>query len=161
PQVAGVETYRDYSRQVLTRRTPTGEQRLFLDPKSGFPVKLDLVEKHYLWGQRHVEYVYTNWTLAGGVFVPGASFRLADGSVEISQTIGDVEIVPRKSVPDLEMPPLPTRAGDALPLFLQAIDIKTIQVGPKTYLLSNPGYTETVTQVGGEVFLFDATQSEE
>jgi len=40
------------------------------------------------------------------------------------------------------------------------IDPKTEQVGPKTYLLSNPGYTEAVTEVGDEVFLFDATQGE-
>jgi hypothetical protein len=38
--------YRDYVRIVLARATPGGEQRLFLDPKTGFPVKLDLEEKH-------------------------------------------------------------------------------------------------------------------
>jgi hypothetical protein len=48
-----------------------------------------------------------------------------------------------------------------LPLFLQPINPKTEQVGLKTYLLSNPGYTEAVTEVGDEVFLFDATQGEE
>lgn len=61
-RIAGREQYRDYQRIVISRRTSEGELRLFIDPKTGFPVKLDLQEKHYLWGQRHIEYVYTNWT---------------------------------------------------------------------------------------------------
>ncbi len=157
----GSEKYREYVRIVLVRSTPSGEQRLFLDPKSGFPVKLDFEEKHYLWGQRHIEYLWTNWTLAGGVMVPGSSFRLADGEVEISQTTGDVEIIARKAGPSTSLPKEPAETADALPLFLQPIEPKTEQIGPKTYLLSNPGYTEAVTQVGDEVFLFDATQGEE
>jgi hypothetical protein len=157
----GREKYRDYERIVLVRSTPSGEQRLFLDPKSGFPVKLDFEEKHYLWGQRHIEYLWTNWTLSGGVMAPGSSFRLADGDIEISQTTGDVEIVARSAAP--ASPALPQKhapEADALPLFLQPIEPKTVQVGPRTYLLSNPGYTEAVTEVGDDVFLFDATQGE-
>jgi hypothetical protein len=158
---SGTENYRDYMRYVLVRTMPSGEQRLFIDPKSGLLVKLDLEEKHYLWGQRHIEYLYTNWTLAGGVMVPGSSFRLADGKTEISRTNGEVEIVTRSTAPSLALPDTPAEAADALPLFLQPIDPQIIQVGPKTYLLSNPGYNEAVTQVGDEVFLFDATQGEE
>ena len=158
---AGSETYRDYPRYVLVRNTPAGQQRLFLDPKSGFPVKLDFEENHYLWGQRHIEYLYTNWTLAGGVMAPGSSFRLADGKIEISRTTGEVEILPLAAAPSLALPETPSQPAEALPLFLQPIDPTTTQVGPKTYLLTNPGYTEAVTQVGDEVFLFDATQSEE
>jgi hypothetical protein len=94
-QLVGRELYRDYLRMVLKRNTPAGQERLFLDSKTGFPVKIDFQEKHYLWGQRHIEYVWTNWTLSGGVMVPGSSSRLADGRVEISQTIGGVEIVAR------------------------------------------------------------------
>ena len=160
-RVAGREPYRDYVRIVLARSTPSGEQRLFLDPKTGYPVKLDLTEKHYLWGQRHIEYVYTNWTLAGGVMVPGSSFRLADSQIEISQTTGDVETVAQSAAPSLSLPDAPPQSPDSLPLFLQPIDPKTERIGPNTYLLSNPGYTEAVTRVGDEVFLFDATQSEE
>src|SRR5271167_351397 len=92
---AGSETYRDYLRYVLVRNATAGQQRLLLDPESGFPVKLDLEEKHYLWGQRHIEYLYANWTLAGGVMLPGSSFRLADGKTEISRTTGDVELMAR------------------------------------------------------------------
>jgi hypothetical protein len=159
-QLVGRELYRDYLRMVLKRNTPAGQERLFLDSKTGFPVKIDFQEKHYLWGQRHIEYVWTNWTLSGGVMVPGSSSRLADGRVEISQTIGGVEIVARDAAPP-DLPKEPAEAINALPLFLQPIDPKTEQIGPKTYLLSNPGYTEAVTEVGDEVFLFDATQGEE
>src|SRR5258708_30064083 len=140
---------------------PGGEYRLFLDPKSGFPMKLDLEENHYLWGQRHIEYLYTNWTLSGGLMVAGSSFRLADGQVEISQTTGDAETITRETAPPMSLPEATGQASDALPLFLQPIDPKVAQAGQKTYLLSNPGYTEAVTQVGDQVFLFDATQGEE
>jgi hypothetical protein len=161
----GSEPYRDYPRIVLARTTPSGEQRLFLDPKTGYPVKLELQEKHYLWGQRRIEYVYSNWTLVAGVMVPGSSFRLADGQVEISQTTGDVEIAAETSgqspVPSMALPDQPAQAPDALPLFLQPIDPKITQIGTNSYLLSNPGYNEVVTRVGDEVFLFDATQGEE
>ena len=158
---AGREQYRDYPRIVLTRATIAGEQRLLVDPKTGFPVKLDFLEKHYLWGQRHVEYLYSTWIRAADIMVPGSSFMLADGKTEISQTFGDVEMIARDSAPSLSLPAAPADSTDALPLFLQPVDLKVSQVGPKTYLLSNPGYTEAVTEIGNEVFLLDATQGEE
>jgi hypothetical protein len=99
--------------------------------------------------------------LSGGLMVPGSSFRLADGQIEISQTTGDAETIARDAAPPMSLPEGPARASEALPLFLQPIVPKTEQVGPKTYLLSNPGYTEAVTEVGDKVFLFDATQGEE
>jgi hypothetical protein len=157
----GRERYRDYERVVLARSTPGGEQRLFLDPKSGFPVKLDFEEPHYLWGQRHVEYVYTTWLLNSGVMISGANFRLTDGAIEISQTIGDLDTVERGVA---ALPTLPAENGqkaEAWPKYLQPIDPQVTQIGPKTYLLKNPGYQEAVTAVGDEVFLFDATQGEE
>lgn len=160
-QFAGREPYRDYPRIVLARTTPDGEQRLFVDSKTGFPVKLDLQEKHYLWGQRHIEYLYANWTLSGGIMVAGSSFRLADGKTEISQTVSAAEMIAHDAAPPLSLPEGPAQSADALPLFLQPLDLMIVQVGPKTYLLSNPGYTEAVTEIGNEIFLFDATQGEE
>ncbi len=157
----GHAVYHDYSRIVLARATSDGEQRLFVDPKTGFPIKLELEEKHYLWGQRHIEYLYANWTLSsGGIMEAGASFRLADGKTEISQTIGDVEMISHDAALQLSLPEGSAQVPDALPLFLQPLDLKIVQVGPKTYLLSNPGYTEAVTAIGNEIFLFDATQGE-
>jgi hypothetical protein len=124
-------------------------------------VKLDLEEKHYLWGQRHIEYLYTNWTLVGGVMVAGSSFRLADGKTEISRTTGEVKIQASSSAPEMSRPDVAPQPEDALPRFLQPIDPTVTPVGSNTYLLSNPGYTELVTRAGDEVFLFDATQGED
>jgi len=153
------EVYRDYPRIVLTRRTDTGEERLFLDEKSGFPVKLEYEEPHYLWGQRRVEYLYSNWTQAGPIQVNASAFRLTDGDVEISATIGDVNIVREEAAPSLSMPAM-TSSPDTVPLFLQAKPPTVIRVGPSTALLVNPGYAEAVTRVGNDVWIFDATQSE-
>lgn len=162
-RLAGREVYRDYPRVVLARNTSAGEQRLFLDPKTGFPVKLDYTEPHYLWGKRHIEYLYSLWQLQDGVLVNSAAFRLADGEVEISSTTGDAAVVPTNvaaSLPSLQMPP-PSAASPDLPLFLQPLPPQTIPVGPSTYLLKNPGYAEAVTLAGNEIYVFDATQGEE
>jgi len=157
----GIELYRDFPRTVLARQTPEGVQRLFLDPKSGFPVKLEFTEKHYLWGQRRLEYVYTTWVSAKGVALPGASYLLADGETEISQTIGDVELLAEASAPSLALPRQPERSEDTLPRFLQPLPLEITQVGPTTYILANPGYREVVTKIGDDLFLFDATQGEQ
>src|SRR5215472_2270934 len=160
-RVSATELYRDFPRTVLARQTPEGEQRLFLDPKSGFPVKLEFTEKHYLWGQRHLEYVYTTWVSAKGVALPGASYLLADGATEISKTIGEVELMAQASAPSLALPREPERSEDTLPRFLQPLPLKITQIGPTTYILANPGYREVVTKIGDDVFLLDATQGEQ
>src|SRR5258708_39417501 len=160
-RVVGHAPYRDYARIVLARSMPGGEYRLFLDPKSGFPMKLDLEENHYLWGQRHIEYLYTNWTLSGGLMVAGCAFKVAGWQVEISQTTGDAETITRETAPPMSLPEATGQASDALPLFLQPIDPKVAQAGQKTYLLSNPGYTEAVDHVGDPGFLFHARRGEE
>jgi hypothetical protein len=49
-RLIGRQPYRDYVRIVLSRTTADGEQRLFLDPKIGFPVKVEFQEKHYCGG---------------------------------------------------------------------------------------------------------------
>jgi len=160
-RVSGTERYRDFARTVLARQTAEGEERLFLDPKSGFPVKLEFTAKHYLWGQRHIEYVYTTWVSEKGVAFPGASYLLADGATEISQTIGEVELIADAGGSSLSLPAEPQRSEDTLPLFLQPLALKVTQVGPETYILQNAGYREVVTKIGDEVFLLDATQGEQ
>lgn len=160
-RVAGREVVRDYPRIALVRATPVGEQRLFIDPKTGFPVELATTEPHYLWGQRRVEYVYSNWMIAGGVMVAGSSFRLADGATEVSQTLGEVELIAAATAPASVLPAEPAWSPDALPRFLQPLDLTTVAVGPNTYLLSNAGYTEAVTKVGDQVIVFEATQGDE
>ena len=160
-RAGGTEVYRDFPRTVLVRQTADGEQRLFLDGKSGFPVKLDFFEKHYLWGQRHLEYVYTTWVSSSGVALPGASYLLADGATEISQTIGEVELLPEGGAPSLALPNEPKVSEDSLPRFLQPLPLSVTEVGPSTFILANLGYRETVTKIGDQVFLLDATQGEQ
>ncbi len=159
-RAAGLEMYRDYPRVVLVRRTAEGLQRLFVDPKSGFPVKLDLVEPHYLWGQQHVEYLWSTWVTDEGVSYPGAAFRVVDGRVEYSRTNGDCEILAPAAAPTLAAPAPPAQPPADLPLFLQPLPPSAVKVTGSVWLLSNPGYNEVVAEAGGEVFLFDSTQGE-
>jgi hypothetical protein len=161
-QFAGRELYRDYLRVVLARNTPDGKQQLFLDEKTGFPVKLDFDEPHYLWGQRHVEYIYSTWIEQSGIQMPGASFRMADGDVELSETLGSFELIAASdAAAKLEMPAPPSGPVPDLPAYLTAKPPKVTQVSANTYLLTDPGYAEAVTLVNGEVYVFDATQGEE
>ncbi len=159
--VVGMDTYRDYPRIVLARGAGASEQRLFLDPKTGFPVKLEFIEPHYLWGQRHIEYLWSNWLVKSGIAMPGSSFRLADGAIEISQTMGELTLVAADAAPSLAAPAVPATEPSDLPLFLQPIAPKPVQVGQDTWLLTNPGYSEAVTRVGDAIYVCDATQSEQ
>jgi len=160
-RVTGSERYRDYPRIVLTRNTSQGEQRLYVDPKTGFPVKLDFFEPHYLWGQRHIEYVWSNWTMTDDVVLPGSSFRIADGNVELSQTLGTTELILPSAAPSLTPPPAPAKPPPDLPIFLQPLPPQAIPVSPNLYLLSNPGYNEVIARANDEIYIFDATQGEE
>jgi hypothetical protein len=154
------EVYRDYDRVVLTRTTGEGEQRLFLDPKSGFPVKLDFVEPHYLWGQRHIEYVWSTWVQRSGVAVPGSAFRLADGALEMSETIGDIELVPRMKAPPLSHPSAPAEAPPDLPMFLRPLAPEIVAISERAWLLHNVGFNEAVVAAGKEIYVLDATQGD-
>jgi len=157
---AGTETYRDYERIVLGRTTPEGEERLYLDPKSGFPVKLDFVEPHYLWGQRHVEYLWSTWIEKSGVVLPGSAFRIADGAIEMSQTIGDAELLARSAAPSLDRPKAPAAAPPDRPLFMRPLAPDVVRVGSGVWLLHNVGFNEGVVSAGGRTYVLDATQGD-
>ncbi|HEV8124916.1 MAG TPA: hypothetical protein VGP80_11765 [Gemmatimonadales bacterium] len=158
--VYGHCSYREYDRLVLTRQGRYGLERLSLDAKTGFPVRLERTEPHYLWGQVSVEYLYSTWILADGVAYPGATFRLVDGATEGSRTVARVELISADSAPRLAVP------GDApvmpitLPAFLQATLPDTVRVSDAVYTLRNRGYGEAVALLRDTVFVFDATQSE-
>lgn len=158
---AGKENYRDYDRLVLTRHTAQGEQRLLIDPKSGFPVKLEFTEPHYLWGQRRIEYVWTTWGMKDGVVFPGAVFRIADGDVEMSQTVDTIELMARASAPSLAAPAAPAQQPPDLPMFLRPLPPKVTKVGDSAFLLENAGYREVAVLAQGEIYVFDATQGEQ
>lgn len=156
----GRETYRDYPRVVLARQSSEGEQRLFLDPKSGLPVKLDYTEPHYLWGQRHIEYVFGLWQMQGELLVNASAFRLADGELEMSATVGEGDTIAEAADLKLQMPAV-NEPAERWPLFLRPTPPKAVQVTPTTYLLSNRGFTEAVTLANNEIFIFDATQGDD
>jgi len=160
-RVEGQCVYRDYPRIVLTRRGARGPERLFLDPKSGYPTKLDRVEPHYLWGQRHVEYVYSTWQRVGSAHLPGGSFRLEDGLTTIARTFGKTRLAPRDSAPSLTVPARDEPMAFARPVFLRPTRPDTVRVSSSTFLLRNRGYTEAVTLQRDTVFVFDATQGDE
>jgi hypothetical protein len=156
--VAEACIYRDFPRTVLTRVGPRGPERLFVDPKGGFPVKIDRQEPHYLWGQVHVEYVYTTWQRMGEATLP-ASYRLVEGANQIERIVGPTSLMPLDSAPSLSLPASQPMALE-LPAYLVAAAPDTIRVDSKTFLLKNRGYTETVTLRRDTVYVFDATQSE-
>jgi hypothetical protein len=151
--------YADYPRTVLSRAGEFGEERLFIDKKSGFPVKLERGEPHYLWGQVRAEFTYTLWRLKDGVMFPTAVARVVDGFKEITRTIGDFEFIDRAQAPDLSVPSV-APAGP-VPLFLQPLPPKKTEVGPKTFLSSNTGYNEAITLIDGTIYVLDTTQGEE
>jgi hypothetical protein len=166
-RVAGRCMYRDYSRVVLTRTGPYGSEQLFVDPKTGFVVKLDRVEPQYLWGRVHVEYVYNSWLLygAGGfgggdMLMPASATRIVDGVDEITRSIDDVVGVPRDSAPSLVMPATGTASTIETPGFLRPSPVDTLRLGAQTFVLANPGYNEIVSLVRDTVYVLDATQSE-
>lgn len=160
-RVEGRCSYRDYPRVVLSRRGLRGTERLFLDPKSWYPTKLDRVEPHYLWGQVHVEFVYSTWQRIGSAHVPGGAFRVEDGVTAIARTYGARRFVPRDSAPSLTPPAREAPMGLATAAFLEPTRPDTVRVSASTFLLRNRGYTETVALVRDTVFVFDATQGEE
>ncbi|HSQ32582.1 MAG TPA: hypothetical protein VLN49_22155 [Gemmatimonadaceae bacterium] len=152
--------YRDYPRVVLTRRGARGQERLFVDPKTGYPIKLDRIEPHYLWGQVHVEVVYSTWERVDDAHLPLSSFRLEDGTTMVTRTFGGRRFVSRDSAPSLAVPARATAMAMAPPPFLAPTQPDTVRVSDAIYLLRNRGFAETIALARDTVFVFDATQGE-
>ena len=151
-------TYHDFPRVVLERTTGHGPERLYLDPESALPVKLDREEgpaaSRSIWGPTHVEFVYQTWIAVGDRSVPAASFRVVDGMVATSRTVGEAGVVARADAPEVAMAedtPLPPSPFDAAP--------DTVRVADGVYLLVTPVYTEAAALIGDTVVVFDATTS--
>ena len=158
----GREVYRDYERIVLVREVGAVQERLFLDPKSGFPVKIERIERNSLWGQVKTEYVFSDWILADGLNLPAAVIQVAYGETTISRTIGKVELVPRDQAPSMALPNQSVKGADARVMNMNALnEVKTVQVGTETYLLTSQAYIEAVALVDGTIYLLDATTGEE
>ncbi len=152
--------FRDYPRLVLSRRGAKGEERLFIDPKSGYPVKLDRLEPDYLWGTAHVEYVYSTWQSDGSLRWPVSSFRVVDGQTDVTRTYGSTRLEAPDRAPPLSLPARADTMALAPPAFMVASNPDTIRVGEHTFLLHNVGFNEAVTLVRDTVYVFDATQGE-
>ncbi len=156
--------FREYPRVVLTRANAS--DRLYLDEKTGIPVKFERTEPHYLWGQVLAEYVYATWWQMGPAILPLVSVRYFDGVEELRRAVALppraasvlATAMPRDSAPSLRLPsPLPdVAATPAAPVI-----VDTIRVGPNTVLLRSKSYTHAATLAADTLFLFDATTSEE
>jgi hypothetical protein len=153
--------YRDYARVVLQRSGTYGAERLYLDPKTGFPVKVDRDEPHYLWGSLHAEYVYMTWLRFGGALMPATAARLIDGDEERLVEVSSARILPRDSAPPMEPVDLRARSVVTTPGFLRPTPIDTVRLAPGVFALENPGYNEIVALLRDTVVVMDATQSEE
>jgi hypothetical protein len=165
PVIVARCSFRDYPRVVLSRGV-TGE-RLYLEARTGMPVKYERIEPHFLWGQVHAEYVYATWWQAGPAMLPIVAVRYADGVEEFRRDLSlpqgpdpiGTDVSPAQAFPRPLPTPLPDHSAtpDAL---RQVVPVDTIRVADQTYLLKTPFYTHAVTMVRDTVYLFDATTAE-
>lgn len=166
-RVAGRCVYREYPRIALARGGAGSEERLLIDPKSGFPVMYSRIEPQYLWGQVRVEYVYATWQQAGPGYYPLQSYRLVDGAEEATRALvlagagGPALPIARDSAPDLRLPDPSLRMTETADAFLVPTNPDTIRVAANVFLLKNRGYTELVTLERDTVFVMEATQGDE
>jgi len=151
--------YREYPRLVVERAGVYGPERLYLDVKTGLPVKLDREEPHYLWGQVRSEFVYHTWIAAGELIRPGAVFHLIAGDVDTERVDGDFSLISADSAPSMRVP-ASTAMKAELPLFLQPLPVDTERVGRDMMVLRNRGYRHGVVMARDTVFLLDAIQGD-
>jgi glyoxylase-like metal-dependent hydrolase (beta-lactamase superfamily II) len=154
-RVVGECFYRDYWRTVIARRSETGEERLYVDAKTAFPIKLDRRDRDLLWGDVHAEYLWSIWAPAGDAVAPQFTFRIVDGEVDHERIVQGFTMQPRDSAARLEI------AADARPLPPQTSPPPpdTVRVSANTYALVTPSYTNVVTLQRDTVFVLDAQTS--
>ncbi|HUQ79808.1 MAG TPA: hypothetical protein VM076_01655 [Gemmatimonadaceae bacterium] len=154
-RVAGECYYRDYWRTVLARKTADGEERLYVDPKTGYPIKLDRRDRDALWGDVHAEYLWSIWAPVGDAVAPEFTFRMVDGELDHERRTQRQKLVPRDSVGRLDI------AADAAPIPPRnaAPPPDTVRVSANTYALVTPAYTNVVTLQRDTVFVLDAQTS--
>jgi hypothetical protein len=151
--------YRDYWRTVVTHTGSGGvEERLFIDTKSGYPVKLERQEPHRLFGDVLVEYLWTTWMKVGNASAPRSVFRSEDGVVERMWTHAAYALVVRDSVAELLSQGTATPQRSPRPASWDAPD--TVRVNATTFLLTTPIYTNVVSLARDTVFVLDAQEGE-
>jgi hypothetical protein len=156
-RVAGECYYRDYWRTVLTRHTTDGDERLFLDTKTSFPIKLDRRDRDLLWGDVHAAYLWSVWAPAGGALAPLFAFRMVDGETDYERITDGYSLQPRDSAGRLDI------AEDARPMPAQDTPPPpdTVRVSASTYVLVTRSYSNVVTLQRDTVFVLDAQTSAE
>ena len=154
------KVYRDYNRWVFERTGSNGKERLFIDPKTNFPVKLDFDLLSSLWGQQHIEIVYSNWTFIDGSFFPVSAFRIEDGETMIYRTVGKSNLSDSvdlfRRIKQLPVCPVSDYKKDVLGSEQPVL----VKINEQSYLTRNKFYTSVFTKIGDTVYLFDAPLNE-
>ena len=150
--------YRDYWRVVLGRATADGAERLYVDPKTGVPTKLERREPHYLWGDVNAEYLWSIWSPVKGsrALAPQFAYRLVDGETDEQRVLSKYAIAARDSAGLLTIPADVTPAPPPA-----ATNPDTVRVTARTFLLVTRAYTNVVSLQRDTVFIFDAQTSAE
>jgi hypothetical protein len=152
-RIVGECRYRDYWRTVIAHHTDdAGEERLYVDPKTAFPIKLDRRDRDLLWGDVHAEYLWSIWAPAGDAVAPQFAYRIVDGEVDHERIVENFRLQPRDSAGRLDI------AADAKPVPPHAPPPPpdTVRVSATTYALVTPSYTNVVTLQHDTVFVLDA-----
>ena len=163
-RVLGRCPYADFQRVVLARAGPLGQERLYLDPRSHFPLKLESTELNYFLGPVHDQYLYTAWfNAAPFAYYPESAIKLTDGLGRESWFVnlpGQATLVPRDSAPSFAVPDSAAMPFTFPPQF-SADDPDTVRAGAHTFLLVNKAFTSVVALVDDTVFVLDAAGGEE
>jgi glyoxylase-like metal-dependent hydrolase (beta-lactamase superfamily II) len=154
-RVIGECFYRDYWRTVVARGSGPTEQKLYLDAKTGYPIKLDRRDLDNLWGDVHAEYLWSIWAPVGDAVAPQFAYRIVEGELDYERIARNYRVVPRDSAGRLDI------AADAAPIqpspMLAPPD--TVRVSANTFVLVTPAYTNVVTLQRDTVFVLDAQTS--
>jgi hypothetical protein len=157
-RIVGECFYRDYWRTVIAHHTEdSGEERLFVDTKTAFPVKLDRRERDLLWGDVHAEYLWSIWAPAGGALAPWFAFRIVDGEVDYERIADSYALEPRDSAARLDI----AADANAAPAQKTPPPPDTVRVSSSTYVLVTPSFRNVVTLQRDTVFVLDAQTSAE
>ena len=153
--ITGECYYRDYWRTVIARGAAADEQRLYVDAKTAFPVKLDRRDRDLLWGDVHAEYLWSIWAPAGDAVAPQFTFRIVDGETDHERIVESFKVLPRDSAGRLDI------AADAAPSPARSTPPPpdTVRVSTNTFVLVTPSYTNVVTLQRDTVFVLDAQTS--
>lgn len=145
--------YREFPRVVLQHTSTMGVERLYIDPTSALPIKLERREPHFLWGDVLVEYLWTNWQPVGASLAPVASYRLVDGESDIVRNIGPLSLIRADSAPRLT---LPANAPDMPTSGVQWPAPDTVRIGAQAFMLVNRAYRNVVMLARDTVWVLDA-----